>query len=146
MLNVCINCGEYRADKIIDPEGPYAVCPVCQHPHLFRQLPLLIVCGPSGTGKTTVCHGLVGEVEEAIVLEGDIIWQPEFNKPDDNFRMFFNTWLRLGKNIGQAGRPVVLFSAGAVPSNIEPCVERRYFSRVSYLALICEDEILDTRL
>ena len=31
MLNVCVNCGIYRADKIIDPSGPYAICPACDH-------------------------------------------------------------------------------------------------------------------
>jgi hypothetical protein len=24
MMNVCFNCGIYRADKLIDPDGPYA--------------------------------------------------------------------------------------------------------------------------
>jgi hypothetical protein len=33
-----------------------------------------------------------------------------------------------------------------VPENIEPCVERRYFSEVHYLALVCNDEELVRRL
>ena len=45
MFNVCDNCGLYRADKIIDPAGPYAICPECGHKHTFRYLPLLIVAG-----------------------------------------------------------------------------------------------------
>ena len=39
--------------------------------------------------------------------------------------------------VGQAG-DVVCAGAG-VPENIEPCVERRYFSKVHYLALVCDD-------
>ncbi len=27
MMNVCFQCGLYRADKMIDPAGPYAICP-----------------------------------------------------------------------------------------------------------------------
>ena len=51
------------------------------------------------------------------------------------------------KNIAQWGRPVVLFGAGfGVPHNIEPCVERRYFSSVEYLALVCSDASLAVRL
>jgi len=147
MFNVCHHCGLYRADKIIDPSGPYAICPECGHPHAFRQLPLLIVSGASGAGKSTVCHALVGSLDNVILLDSDILWRPEFDKPEEGYRDFFETWLRMAKNISQAGRPVVLFGAGlGVPDNIEPCVERRYFSEVYYLALVCDDDILARRL
>jgi hypothetical protein len=33
-----------------------------------------------------------------------------------------------------------------VPANIEPLVERRYFSAVRYLALTCDDATLEARL
>lgn len=147
MINVCYHCGQYRADKIVDPSGPYAICPECGHQHAFRQLPLLIVSGASGTGKSAVCRALLGQVEEAVLLEGDILWRAEFATPDDNYRGFFETWLRLCKNISQSGRPVAVFNAGmGVPENVEPCVERRYFTGVHYVALVCDDEELADRL
>jgi hypothetical protein len=147
MFNVCHHCGLYRADKIIDPSGPYAICPECGHKHPFRRLPLLIVSGASGAGKSSVCQALLGKLENVILLDSDILWRPEFNTPEDNYRDFFETWLRLAKDISQSGRPVVLFGAGmGVPDNIEPCVERRYFSDVHYLALVCEGEVLAQRL
>lgn len=147
MFNVCHLCGLYRADKIIDPSGPYAICPECGHPHAFHQRPLLIVSGASGAGKSTACHALVGNIDTVVLLDSDILWRPEFDKPEENYRDFFETWLRMAKNISQAGRPVVLFGAGmGVPENIEPCVERRYFSEVHYLALVCTDEVLTQRL
>ena len=147
MFNVCHNCGLYRADKIIVPSGPYAVCPECGHKHPFRQLPLLIVTGASGAGKSSVCQAMLGKLEDVVLLDSDILWRPEFNKPEDNYRDFFETWLRMAKNISQSGRPVVLFGAGmGVPENIEPCVERRYFSHIHYLALVCNDEVLAQRL
>ena len=147
MFNVCRDCGLYRADKTIDPTGPYALCPECGHAHPFRRLPLLLVGGASGAGKSTILQHLLGRVESAILLEADILWRPEFNRPDDGYRDFFETWLRLAKNIGQAGRPVTLFGAGmAVPENIEPRVERRYFGAVSYLALVCDEDVLAARL
>ena len=50
-------------------------------------------------------------------------------------------------NVGQSGRPVVLFGAGmGVPANLEPCIHRRYFSRLHYLALVCDDDLLADRL
>jgi hypothetical protein len=60
MMNVCYQCGLFRADKIIDPTGPYAICPECGFQHSFLYLPLLIVSGASGTGKSTVCNVLMG--------------------------------------------------------------------------------------
>lgn len=146
MINVCYNCGEYRVDKVIDPSGPYAICPVCGYKHPFLQLPLLIVCGASGTGKSAVCQKLLGRLTEVVLLDGDLLWRPEFNKPEEKYHAFFETWLRLCKSISQSGRSVVLFSAGTIPENVEPCQDRRYFSVVHYLALVCDDEDLAQRL
>lgn len=146
MINVCHNCGEYRVDKIIDPRGPYAICPECGHKHPFLQLPLLIIAGASGTGKSTVCQRLLGRLEKVVLLEGDLLWRTKFNKPEERYRDFFETWLRLCKNISQSGRPVVWANAGAIPDNVEQCEERRYFSAVYYLALVCNDEELAKRL
>jgi hypothetical protein len=147
MLNVCFQCGKYRADKIIDPAGPYAICPECGYQHPFVMAPLLIVSGASGTGKTTICQSLLGHLTQTVLLDSDIIWRHEFNTPETKYRDFFETWLRICKNISQSGRPVTLFGAGVgVPENIEPCVERRYFSQVHYLALVCSDETLQARL
>jgi adenylate kinase family enzyme len=146
-MNVCFQCGMYHADKLIDPTGPFAICPECGYKHLFQQLPLLIVSGASGTGKTTVCQHLLGQVTQAVLLDSDILWRSEFNTPDTNYRDFFELWLRVCKNISQSGRLVVLFGAGVgVPENIEHCIERRYFSKIRYLALVCSDETLSKRL
>jgi hypothetical protein len=147
MFNVCHHCGLYRADKIIDTSGPYAICPECGHRHPFRQRPLFLVSGASCAGKSTVCHALIGKVKEAVLLDSDILWGPEFDKPEEGYRRFFEIWLRMAKNISQAGKPVVLFGAGTgVPENIEPCIESRYFSDIHYLALVCDDQVLAQRL
>jgi broad-specificity NMP kinase len=147
MLNTCPSCGAYRPDKLIDSAGPFAVCPECGHKQPFKQLPLFIVSGASGAGKSAVCQTLMGRQRHVVPLDGDILWRAEFDTPGTGHRDFFETWLRLAKNIGQSGRPVALFNAGAgVPSNIEPCVERRYFSAVHYLALVCDEAVLVQRL
>ncbi len=143
MLNVCYGCGEYRTDKIVTAHGERAVakCPVCEHEHPFLMLPLLIVTGASGTGKSTVLQRLIGTVSEAVLLEGDILW---FG--DDADIDHFDLLLRLSKNVSQAGRPVVLFGAGiGVPDNLESCGERRYFSKINYLALTCDPLVLGAR-
>ena len=78
-------------------------------------------------------------------MESDILWQQEFNQPETDYRRYRETWLRVSKNISQAGKPVVLCGA-AVPEQFEQCVERRYFSDIHYLAVVCDDEVLAWRL
>lgn len=150
MINVCPACGLYRVDQVVDPGDPagsVVVCPECGERRPFLRLPLLIVTGASGAGKSTVCNRLLGRVCDAVVLDSDILWRPEFDTPADGYRAYFDLWLRVCKNINQSGRPVVLFGAGiGVPANLEPCVERRYFSAIHYLALVCSDDALAARL
>jgi len=147
MVNTCFQCGEYCADKKVDIENKTALCPLCGYKNRFLSMPLFIVGGASGTGKSTILKELTGNMDNVILLETDIIWQEEFNKPENNYRKFFETWLRIAKNISQSGRPVVLFGAGfGVPENIESCTERRYFSGINYLNIYCSDDDLEKRL
>ena len=143
MFNVCPNCGDYRADKVVVPEG--AICPNCNFRYEFIRLPLFILTGASGAGKSTVCLKLVGKIKDVVVMESDILWRSEFDHPQTNYRDYRETWLRVCKNISQAGKPVVLSGVGE-PTQFEQCIERRYFSELHYLALICDDQILASRL
>src|SRR5260221_5261277 len=123
MFNVCPNCGEYSVEKSIDPSGPFAVCPYCHYAHPFLQQPLFIISGASGTGKSTVGLAVVSVLKECVVIESDILWGMVPAAPEDNYRSYRNLWLRVAKNIGQAGRPVVLCGT-AVPDQFEDCPER----------------------
>jgi len=145
MFNVCPNCGEFRVDKIIVVEGPYAVCPNCEYQHQFLRLPLFVLTGASGVGKTSTCLALAANVKDFVVMESDILWRAEFNEPATDYRSYRETWLRVCKNISQAGKPVILCGA-SIPAQFEQCVERRYFSTIHYLALVCSDEALESRL
>ena len=144
MFNICDGCGAYRVDKTIDERQSLAICPECGHAHRFVRAPLLLVSGASGSGKSAVCRRLQGSFSEALLFDSDILWGAHFER---DARQFFETWLRVCKNAAQAGKPVVLFGAGTgMPQNLEPCVERRYFSTLHYLALTCDDERLGERL
>lgn len=145
MFNVCPNCGADRADKAIAPEGMHAICPNCRFRHEFVRLPLFILTGASGVGKSTVCLGLAPRMKDVVVMESDILWRAEFNQPETNYRDYRETWLRVCKNISQAGKPVVLCGVGE-PSQFEQCIERRYFSELHYLALICNEQVFASRL
>jgi predicted kinase len=145
MFNVCPRCGVYSEEKTIDVRGPFAICPRCGYAHRFERLPLFILTGASGSGKSTIGLALVSVLQECVVMDSDILWRPEFDTPQDDYRTYRNLWLRLAKNIGQNGRPVLLVGT-AVPEQFEACPERRYFSTLYYLALVADDDILEQRL
>lgn len=148
MFNVCPSCGLYSVEKTIRPGTGWeaeAICPTCGYAHPFLRLPLFVISGASGTGKTTVGLRLARTDSRCIHLESDILWRAEFNRPENDYRDYRNLWLRVAKNIGQAGRPVALYGS-ASPSQFEDCPERRYFSQVHYLALVCDPQRLAERL
>lgn len=145
MFNACPQCGEYTDTKEIVGSPSRAICLVCRHEHRFLSLPLFIVTGASGAGKTTAALELTSHTQDFVILDQDILWCDAFNKPDDNFQLFRNTWLRLIKNIHQAGKSVVLFGS-SIPEQFEGCVERRYMDSIHYLALVCEPTELKKRL
>src|SRR5450631_2943442 len=146
MFNVCRQCGEYSVEKIIDSTGPFAICPTCHYAQPFLQQPLFIITGPSGAGKTALCLELAPLLRNRfVVLESDILWGTFSDTPENEHRAYHNMWLRMAKNIGQSGLPIILCGT-VLPDQIEPCEERRYFSTIHYLSLICDDADLINRL
>lgn len=78
-------------------------------------------------------------------MESDILWGAFPATSENSYRNYRDMWLRVAKNIGQAGRPVVLCGT-ALPEQFETCPERRYFSTLHYLAMVCDDHLLAERL
>ncbi|MDD6032015.1 MAG: AAA family ATPase [Oscillospiraceae bacterium] len=143
MFNVCGHCGMYTPEKEV--LGNVAVCPFCGGETVFVRQPLFLLSGACGVGKTEVCRHLPALTQEVVALEGDILWESRYNSPENKYRPYREMWLRVCKNISQAGRPCLLCGC-ADPDQFEPCVERRYFSRLYYLALVAEPEVLAARL
>ena len=73
-----------------------------------KKLPLFLVSGASCVGKTSLCEELFRSETDYIVLESDLIWRKEFDTPENNYRDFRQTWLRICSNVEQIGLPVVL--------------------------------------
>lgn len=148
MFNVCPKCGIYSVDKTVLPGSGWravAVCGGCGYTHPFLRLPLWVVTGASGVGKTTIALTASARGSSFIHLESDILWRAEFNRPENNYQDYREVWLRMAKNIHQAGKPVVLYGS-VTPEQFESCLERRYFARIYYLALVCSPEELTRRL
>jgi adenylate kinase len=145
MLNTCVECKKYSVKKQISSDEKFMTCPLCGYSQEMKRMPLFIITGASGVGKTTISAQLFQKEKDYMVMESDILWDDSFNVPENNYREYRELWLRMCKNISQIGKPVVLCGC-AVPEQFENCLERRYFSEIHYIAIVCAEDILYKRL
>src|SRR5579859_1756754 len=145
MFNVCPGCGVYDAERDVPPGRAVAICRRCGHVQPFKRLPLFLLTGASGAGKSSVGLLLPPLLPECVVLDADVLWGPEFDTPADGYRSFRELWLRLAMNMHQSGRSLVLLGSLA-PEQVERCVQRRYLATIHYLALVCTPQALMARL
>ena len=145
MFTVCTNCGEYHPEKELDFDDSYLVCRCCGHKRLFHRLPLFVITGASGTGKSTLLNELLSldEKPDLVYLESDMLWRKEFC--ECGTQEYRDLWLYVCCNISQSKRPVVLFGS-ASPSEFEGSQLRKCFAKIHYLVLTCEKSILENRL
>ncbi|MFD0696375.1 AAA family ATPase [Paenibacillus sp. GCM10027628] len=115
----------------------------------MSKVPLYIVTGASGSGKTTVIKELRRLMPDYDVFDYDDIIpfinedKARFNK--ETTHLIQNIWLRVARDIAESGRITIL--CGIVsPKDIEKCEDLHYFSHIYYLILHCDDKTRETRL
>jgi hypothetical protein len=106
---------------------------------------MFVLIGASGAGKTTVGNELLGHTTDPVVLDCDILWSKEMDSPDDGYARFRSTWLRVAANIHQSGRSTLLIGSGT-PEGYEGRPERALVGSIHWMALVCDDDVLETRL
>jgi hypothetical protein len=134
---VCAACGDYNR-LMIDKTAQSAQCLSCGHAEPMRIVPLFIVTGASGVGKTAVVGELRRLMPEWEVFETDLIWGADWQQVRNN-------WLRIAYSIAQSGRGTILCGT-MLPEEIDRCDHRDRFSQVHYLSLHCDDSTRDARL
>ena len=151
MFTFCPGCSATRRDVRIDHDAGTVTCPACGSTRAYDSHPLLVVTGASGVGKTTVYREIVGSVD-AVVVESDLYWleprgdvEVAWRTVPDESRYAFH--LLQYASIAQSGRPVVAFGSGLGDAErTDRLDEADYFSRIEYLALVCETDEQAQRL
>lgn len=143
MIEICSNCGNHAWDKeIIDNK---LRCPKCGMEWEFISMPLFILTGCSGVGKTTAAVELIRKKVDFVVLDADIFagfinWNDEKS---------CDAWVEIianiSKDIMQSGKPVLWTMAGCL-DRLPKAYNSRYFSKINCLALVCDDDALKKRM
>lgn len=137
MALVCQGCGGY-SQPLVNVETQSMRCPACDHVKAQRIIPLWIVTGASGVGKTTVAAALRSHLPDWEIFDTDIIHAADWEQHRSN-------WLRLAHAIAQNGRYTLLCGT-LLPEDVDRCDHRAFFSHVYYLNLHCDDATRDARL
>ena len=139
MISICSNCGNHEWDKEVT--GNKIKCPKCGYIWEFKKLPLYILTGCSGIGKTTAAQELQKMTDEIIVQEVD-----QFNNlmhpqtDDDNYYMLEQIY-QISRNNNQANKPTIWTSAGNV-DKLGKGYGARYFSEIKVLALTADPDVI----
>ena len=140
MIGTCRNCGNYQWDKKISEDGKQVVCPRCNSHWNYKSLPLFILTGCSGVGKTTTAQELQLRETKYIVMDADI-----FTFLGEDYSARAEQLLHFSKNIMQGGMPLMWTMAGAL-EKLNEAYNGRFFHQIYFLCLICRDEDLVDRM
>jgi hypothetical protein len=136
----CLTCGP-DAPLERDPAAPVLRCASCGAVTEVPALPLFVVTGASGAGKTTVTALLCRLLPQCAVFEGDLINQVAALGWD----LWRDTWLRIAHGVALSGRPTVLCTS-LLPDQLENLPARKLLGPIRFCNLDCPDDVLAARL
>ena len=144
MISICPNCGSTKGNKEVPKNENQIYCPDCGHRWPFKKMPLFVLTGASGVGKTSILQELMQNETKYICMEQDIVYFLPHNTPEEaSFKR--EVIMGMAKNISQIGIPVVI-GAASLPEQFENTHTRRFFSEIYYMALVCEPMALEIRM
>ena len=141
-------CQQCETPVQLLPNGDHATCPIGHHSEPARRLPLFVVTGASGSGKSAVFPFVAAELQEYGVFDADWLIDP-FGlacAPDPiNWPAFRDAWLAVAHSVAQSGRATVLLSP-FMPEQLEDLPARRWIGDIHFALLDCTDTTRTKRL
>ena len=134
-----MQCGP---ETVLRRDGRHELrCPRCGAVQQVPALPLFVVTGASGAGKTTITGPMSKRLPDFEVFDADLILHVAA-LGGDNWQ---NTWLQLAYAIALNGRATVLLSSW-LPAQLEPLPARTLIGPIHFCNLDCPDDVLAARL
>ena len=143
MIGICPACGNHRWDKTVTETE--IACPRCGHRWGYCRLPVFILSGCSGVGKTTTGQELLRRQTDFIVLDADLFYNIMPHESTEDYMAQTEQMLSLSRNLMQSGKPVLWTKAGCLDL-LPNAYNSRFFSAIHCLALTCEEGELRRRM
>jgi|GEM_PF-975997 Archaeal adenylate kinase len=145
-IGVCPKCGKFDTKKSVETHEniSYSICEECGNSHEFNRLPLFVVIGSSGSGKTSVCLEMSKITQDFICLDGDIFlaMSAATNGNWDDFRYLV---MEICANISQYGKPVALFHSG-MPDDYTNNKMAKFFDKIVTIGIYADENVIVERL
>lgn len=143
MVEICPKCGNYDPDKIVTDKT--IACPKCGHSWNFLKLPLFIVTGASGVGKTTTVRAVQRACRELICLDSDLFYNNMPHETPEDYMAQTEALMAVARDVMQCGKPTVWARAGNIDM-LDKAYGARFFSGIYVLALVCSEGELRRRM
>lgn len=104
-----------------------------------EKIPIFLITGASGSGKTTIIPELIKQCTEHIILDLDAIYGPL-----NEWSLIKNVWIHFAKQISLNGRTTILCGT-FMPSEFDKVDLKDYF-KPYFIGLYCDDKTRELRL
>jgi RNase adaptor protein for sRNA GlmZ degradation len=130
-----------QTELVAVPEEHTLRCPGCGETRPLPLLPLFVVTGASGTGKSTIIDALRARLPSCDVLESDLI----LHVAELGWDTWRNTWMLLAYGLSLNDRSMVL--CGSLwPEHLAELPARALVGPIHFCNLDCPSEVLADRL
>ena len=128
--------------------GGVLKCPHCTRERPFARPPLLVVVGPMGVGKSTICSRIAGTVPGAVLLDADIFGYQhvKVHGPEPDYVAFWRWMIEVAHEMAQNGLVVTYFSVMLPDQILANKDALEYFDSVHFLYLRAPDDVLRGRI
>ncbi len=135
----CYQCGEYtiKRRELKNSTGHF-LCDICGCQFTKTVLPLFIVTGASGSGKSAIIEPLQHLLTEYGVFDKDQMWARDWD-------MAYNNFFRIASALAQGGKKTVIVGT-IIPEHLEGLSDRDLVGEIFYINLHTDDETRRTRL
>ena len=142
-MNYCNTCNRGTRHPEAIPHRRAAVCAECGTENEIPYVPLFVITGAGGCGKTTVTDLLLRKPNSYFVVEADYLGHGKGGF--DTWEQYWNGVAIVCRTLGRNRRPLVL-SGWVAPSLMETFHSTQFFLPVHYLVLACDPATQRKRL